>query len=304
MLEGARGPREVEAAQVGGDRVHVDGPEADPAHEQLVGAQPVRVEVLEPARPLRPRSPSSPRRRRTRAAGRWRRRRTPRRRRAPPAAPGRRRTRGRSAPAPACPLVQRLGDEEPLPHLAVEHDVAAVVPHRPQPLRPGAQGGGAQRLGRAQLRAQHDRATSAGVAAYMRSKLRASSQSVTWRLLAAHSCSAVFRRWWCTSGPNASSRHGRAAQLVDRLDQGGGDAGHVGRPRRRCGRRGRRARARGRCRRGRPRWPPPARDTGSRPPPGSATPPGVPPRGPTSRKPQVRLSSPHTAAVGAQLPGT
>ena len=39
----------------------------------------------------------------------------------------------------------------------------------------------------------------------IRSKFRASSQSVTWRLLASHSCSAVLRRWWCTSGPKASS---------------------------------------------------------------------------------------------------
>ena len=73
-----------------------------------------------------------------------------------------------------------------------------------------AQGGGAQRLGRAQLRAQHDRATLSGppdpaARPYIRSKLRASSQSVTWRLLAAHSCSAVFKRWWCTSGPKASA---------------------------------------------------------------------------------------------------
>ena len=45
------------------------------------------------------------------------------------------------------PLPQGLGDEEPLPHFAVEHDVAAVVvgrPHRPQPLGPGPQGRRAQ----------------------------------------------------------------------------------------------------------------------------------------------------------------
>ena len=45
-----------------------------------------------------------------------------------------------------------------------------------------------------------------------------------------------------------------------------------------CGDRGRRARARDRCRRGPPRWRRPARDTGSRPPLGSATPPAAPRR--------------------------
>ena len=46
---------------------------------------------------------------------------------------------------------------------------------------------------------------------------------------ATHSCSAVLSRWWCTSGPKASSGHGGVAQLGDRLDQGRGDARHVGR---------------------------------------------------------------------------
>jgi hypothetical protein len=39
----------------------------------------------------------------------------------------------------------------------------------------------------------------------MRSKLRASSQSVTTRLAEAHSCRAVFTRWSWTSGPKASA---------------------------------------------------------------------------------------------------
>ena len=63
------------------------------------------------------------------------------------------------------PLPQGLGDEEPLPHLAMEHDLAGIVagrPHRPQPLGPGPQRRRAQRFGRAQLRAQHDRATLPG----------------------------------------------------------------------------------------------------------------------------------------------
>jgi hypothetical protein len=42
------------------------------------------------------------------------------------------------------------------------------------------------------------------------SKLRRSSQSVTARLNDRHSCSAVFKMWWCTSSPNAP----RATSLV------------------------------------------------------------------------------------------
>ena len=36
------------------------------------------------------------------------------------------------------------------------------------------------------------------------SKLRRRSQSVTARLKVFHSWRAVFSRWWCTAGPNAS----------------------------------------------------------------------------------------------------
>ena len=76
-----------------------------------------------------------------------------------------------------------------------------------------------------------DRAATGGTTRprQIRSKFRASSQSVTWRLLASHSCSAVLSRWWCTSAPNASSGDGGVAQLGDRLHQGRGDARHVGR---------------------------------------------------------------------------
>ena len=57
------------------------------------------------------------------------------------------------------PLGQRLGDEQPLPHLAVQHHLAAVRavgrPHGAQAIGPGPQGGGAQRRGGAELGTEH-----------------------------------------------------------------------------------------------------------------------------------------------------
>ncbi len=162
MLESARRPRKVEAVQVRRKRVHVDGAVGHPLLELLRRTQPERVQVHQSAGPLhlgvRPARSDGGLVRLvggddvTAGVGEERHQRLLPHAEPEPRAPG-----GEHAPLP-----QRLGDEEPLPHLAVEHHLAAVVPHRPQPLGPGPQSRCTQGLGRAQLRAQHDRATLSG----------------------------------------------------------------------------------------------------------------------------------------------